>query len=187
MGQISTDKTSVIMAGFGGMGVLMAGQILSWGALNKYNHVSWLPSYAVEKRGGLCECTVVFADKEISSPIIDQAGIVIVFAGARFKEFESRVLPGGLMLVESSGLDDAQDRNDYNLYKIPGMETAITMGGVQIANFVFLGAFIGLTDSVGHELIEDELVKKFRGKKEVLELNKKAFRRGIELVVNQKK
>ena len=144
----SNSKNDVIMAGLGGQGVLMAGQILSWAALKKYRHVSWLPSYAVEKRGGLCECTVIFSDEEIASPIIDQAQTVLVFDGSQLKAFEPRILPGGMLLSEKTGLQDIQEKKDYNLVQVPGLETAVSMGGGQVNNLILLGAYVGITGAV---------------------------------------
>lgn len=181
MEQKSNSRTDVIMAGLGGQGVLMAGQLLSWAALKEYRHVSWLPSYAVEKRGGLCECTVIFSNEEIASPLIDQAQIVVVFDGSQLTTFEPRVLPGGMILAEKTGLQDKQERKDYELVKVPGLETAVSMGGGQINNLILLGTYVGITKAVPPELIEAELESKFGAKKAVLERNKKAFERGLEL------
>ena len=177
----STEKTDIIMAGLGGMGVLLAGQILSGAALKYFNHVSWLPSYAVQKRGGLCECTVVFSDNEIASPIIDQAQTVIVFDSSQFSTFENRVIHNGLMLVESAGFKDEQSRNDYNLEKIPGMEIAVSMGEGQINNLILLGTYVGMSNKIPSNLIEDEMETRFGNRKAILERNLTAFRKGLEL------
>lgn len=169
------------------MGVLVAGKILALGALNRYRHVSWFPSYAVEKRGGLCECTVVFSANEIPSPIIDQSQTVIVLTGSQLKNFEPRVLPGGMMLVDSAGLDeDERERKDYKLLKIPGMEFALSTGGLQINNLILLGAYIGVTDKVPAEFIEEAIEKMLGAEDVIKERNLKAFRRGIELGASQK-
>ena len=181
MEEKSNSRIDVIMAGLGGQGVLMAGQILSWAALKKYKHVSWLPSYAVEKRGGLCECTVIFSDGEIASPLIEQAQTVLVFDGSQFKPFEPRVLPGGMLLSEKTGLQDMQERKDYALVKVPGLENAVSMGGRQVNNLILLGTYVGITDAVPPELVEGELEGKFGKKEEVLKRNQAAFARGLEL------
>lgn len=187
MEEKSNSRTDVIMAGLGGMGVLMAGQILAWAALKKYEHVSWLPSYGVEKRGGLCECIVIFSDQDIASPLIDRAQTVVVFDGSQLKTFESRVLPGGMILVESSGLENEQERRDYELVKIPGLEIAVSMGIRQISNLVLLGTYISIRGAMPSELIEGELKRRFGRKKAILECNQNAFRRGLELGRNTKK
>lgn len=181
MGEKSNSRTDVIMAGLGGQGVLMAGQVLSCAALQKYQHVSWLPSYAVEKRGGQCECTVIFSDEEIASPIIDRARIVIVLDGSQFKTFEPRVLPGGMILAEKTGLHDEQGRKDYDLVCVPGLETAVNIGGGRVNNLILLGTYVGITAAIPPELIEGELRTRFETKKAMLEVNQNAFKRGVEL------
>ncbi|MDY7032051.1 MAG: 2-oxoacid:acceptor oxidoreductase family protein [Thermodesulfobacteriota bacterium] len=176
-----SSKNDIIFAGLGGMGVLMAGHILSRAALSKYKHVSWLPSYGVEKRGGLCECIVIFSNEEIASPIIDKAQTVIVFDGSQVETFEHRIRPGGTMLVESSGIKDGKKGGDYKLIRVPGLEIATSIGAGQINNFVLLGAYVGLTGAIQPELVEDEMEKRFGTKKEVFANNREAFKRGIEL------
>ena len=187
MEEKSNSRTDVIMAGLGGMGVLIAGQILAWAALKNYQHVSWLPSYGVEKRGGLCECTVILSDQDIASPLIDRAQTVVVFDGSQLKTFEPRVLPGGMMLVESAGLEDEQEGRDYELVKIPGVEIAVSMGIRQISNLILLGTYVSIRDAMPSELIEEELGRRFGTKKTILECNQKAFRQGLELGLNAKK
>ena len=181
MEQKSNSKIDVIMAGLGGQGVLMAGQLLSWAALKEYRHVSWLPSYAVEKRGGLCECTVIFSNEEIASPLIDQAQTVVVFDGSQLTTFEPRVLPGGMILAEKTGLPDDQKSKDYKLVEVPGLETAVSMGGSQVNNLILLGTYVGITKAISPDLIQAELENKFGKKEAILEQNQKAFARGIEL------
>ena len=180
MKERSRLKNDIIFAGLGGMGVLMAGHILSRAALNKYKHVSWLPSYGVEKRGGLCECTVIFSDEEIASPIIDRAQTVIVFDGTQVETFEHRIRPEGTMLVETSGIKDGQEGKDYKLIRVPGLEIATSIGAGQINNFVLLGAYVGLTEAIQPELVEEEMEKRFGAKKTILENNREAFQKGIE-------
>ena len=183
----SIKRDDIVFAGLGGMGVLVAGKILALGALKRYRHVSWFPSYGVEKRGGLCECTVVFSDNEIPSPIIDQSQTVVVLTGSQLKNFEHRVLAGGTMLADSAGLDEEErKRKDYKLLKIPGMEFALSTGNLQINNIIMLGAFIGLTDKVPAEFIEESIEKMLGTEETIKERNLKAFRRGIELGAAQK-
>lgn len=181
MEEKSISRRDVIIAGLGGMGVLSAGQILSCAALNKYRYVSCLPSYAVEKRGGLCECTVIFSNEDIASPIIDRVQTVIVLAGSQLKTFESRVLSGGIILVENSGLENIEEAKDYKLLKVPGLEIAVGMGVGQINNLILLGAYIGIIDEIPPELIEQELERRFGTNKVVLGKNQEVFKRGFEL------
>ena len=181
MGQKQIAKTDVIFVGLGGMGVLMAGKLLSTAALNQYKYVSWLPSYGVEKRGGLCECTVVYSDKEISSPIIDQAKAVIAIDNSQFNVFENRVKPGGMYVVESSGLQEERKRTDYQLLKVAGREAAIDLGDIQLCSLVLLGAFAEASDTVQADSVEKELKSRFSSNETVLERNLNAFKKGVEL------
>ncbi|HBN26732.1 MAG TPA: 2-oxoacid:ferredoxin oxidoreductase subunit gamma [Desulfobacteraceae bacterium] len=174
-------KNDVIMAGIGGMGVLMAGKLLAWAALEKHKYVSWLPSYGVEKRGGVCECTVIFSNSEISSPLLDQAKTLIVFAGSQLGTFESRVNGNGIMLIDSADIKEEAKRSDYKLIKIPAVKTAHEKGDSKISNLIMLGAYIGATQVLSHELVQ-ETVKKNLGKDDVTKnRNKEAIQLGIKL------
>ncbi len=175
-------RNDVIVAGLGGMGVLVAGKILAVAALKVYRHVSWFPSYAVEKRGGLCECTVIFSDNEIPSPIIDKAQSVVVFTTPQLKAFESRVRPGGMILVDSAGLrEDERTRMDYELITLPGMQMALDMGGLQVNNLIFLGAYVGITDTIPVELVEEAMDGMLGADDIIKGRNRTALRRGIEI------
>ena len=180
------SRIDVIMAGLGGMGVLSAGKILSLAALKKYRYVSWLPSYGVEKRGGLCECTVIFSNEEIASPLIDRTQSLIIFDGSQLKAFEPRILPGGMILAESSGMEDGGEEGNYKIIKIPGLEIAVSMGMGQVNNLILLGSYISITDVIPPELIEEELEIRYKTRREVLKRNQEAFRRGLELGRNVK-
>ena len=176
-------RGEVIMAGLGGGGILTSGTLLAEAALTKFKNVTWFPSYAISKRGGLCECTVVFSDDEIASPLLSQADGIIVAEAAQFSDFEGRVRPGGTMIVESAGLKAKPRRKDIKIAAVPAIKTAIGLtGGSQVANLVLLGAFIEAAKIIAPELIEQQLEKSFAGKKNVLEINKKAFQEGRNLV-----
>lgn len=181
MEQKTLSDVDVIMAGLGGMGVLTAGQLLSRAALKIYKHVSYVPSYDTFRRGGLCECTVVLSDNEIDSPLLDQAQTVLTFAGSQVKAFESRVQPGGIMIVESAGLVDKPDRKDFKMLPFSGLDIAISMGDSIINNLILLGVYVELTKPIPAELVEEELDRKYSGGGERLKRNKAAFKRGLEL------
>ncbi|MFH1626081.1 MAG: 2-oxoacid:acceptor oxidoreductase family protein, partial [Pseudomonadota bacterium] len=152
MEEKSASRRDVMIAGLGGMGVLMIGHILSSAALREFKHVSWLPSYSTEKRGGLCECTVIFSNEDIASPIIDRAQAVMVLDAGQLKAFESRVCPGGVILVETSGLQGDREGTDYRLFRIPGMETAVSLGAIQMSNLIMLGAYVVITGAIPQQL-----------------------------------
>ncbi|RLC73118.1 MAG: 2-oxoacid:ferredoxin oxidoreductase subunit gamma [Chloroflexi bacterium] len=177
------ERYEVIMTGLGGGGILTSGLLLASAAVNRYRYVSWFPSYAISKRGGLVECTVIYSEEEIASPLISQAAAVIVAEATQFEDFERRIRPGGVMLVESAGLQAQPRRADIRIVKVPAIETAIRLNGTsQGANLVLLGAFAEVTQTIPAELIRAELEKSFAGKEKVLENNLRAFEGGRSLI-----
>jgi 2-oxoglutarate ferredoxin oxidoreductase subunit gamma len=175
-------RHEVIMAGVGGKGVLLSGDILAESAMTQYRNIMWFPSYASAMRGGSCECTVVLSDDSIASPILPMADTIVVLAPSELKTFEKRVKPGGILIVESTGgLPHKVERKDIKVIEIPGVEKAVAVGDIRSANLVLLGVYIGATGAVSPELIEKELDKRFSTSKKGLEINKKAFREGIKL------
>ncbi|MBL7124921.1 MAG: 2-oxoacid:acceptor oxidoreductase family protein [Dehalococcoidales bacterium] len=186
MEQKLPTKGEVIISGLGGAGILTAGILLAEAAITKYKNVTWFPSYAISKRGGLCECTVIFSNDEVASPLLSQADGVIVAEAAQFKDFEGRVRPGGTMVVEKTGLQVKAERKDIRIIKVPAIETAINLSGTsQGANLILLGAFVGATQVISPELIKKQLKESFAGKEEVLKGNLEAFDEGLNLVEKQ--
>ena len=184
MAKEESSRVELMLAGLGGMGVLTAGQLLAWAALQKYKYVSWVPSYDTSRRGGLCECTVIFSNDEITSPLLDQAQTVVLFDGSQIKTLEHRVRAGGVMIVESAGLKDSQKREDVKLVPVSGLEVAMRMGDSQLNNLVLLGVYTGVVKAVSADLIEDELARRYVSKESVLKRNREAFREGLKLAKN---
>jgi 2-oxoglutarate ferredoxin oxidoreductase subunit gamma len=183
MGQELPTKGEVIISGLGGAGVLTAGTLLAETATDKFRNVTWFPSYAISKRGGLCECTVVFSDDDIASPLLSQAEGVIVAESSQFKDFERRVRPGGTMVVEKAGLQTKAERKDIKVIEIPAIETAIKISGTsQGANLILLGAFVEATKVLSSELVKQQIEKAFAGKEKALKGNMEAFEEGRNLV-----
>lgn len=181
MNQETPTKTELIIAGLGGMGVLSAGNILATAALNKYRYASWLPGYGSEKRGGLCECTMVISDEEIASPILDTTQAVMLLDSSQAEVFANRVRPGGLMLVESTGLEFEPEGKDFRMVPISGLEKAVAMGGSVMNNLIMLGVYTELVKPMPPELLIEEIERRYADKESVLELNKKAFNYGLEV------
>jgi 2-oxoglutarate ferredoxin oxidoreductase subunit gamma len=182
MKQKLPTKGEVIITGLGGAGVLTAGTLLAEAATIKYKNVTWFPSYAISKRGGLCECTVVFSNDEIASPLLSQADGVIVAEAAQFKDFENRVRPGGTMVVEKAGLQAKAERKDISVIEVPAIETAISLSGTsQCANLILLGAFVEASQIIPPKLIKQRIRESFTGKEEVLTANLEAFNKGLDL------
>ncbi len=183
MRQELPTRDEVIMTGLGGGGILTAGLLLASAAVTKYKNVTWFPSYAISKRGGLVECTIIYSNEEITSPLLSQAEVIIIAESSQFKDFESRVRPGGMMIIESAGFQAKSKKEDIQLIKLPAIETSIHITGTsQSANLVLLGAFVEATHSIPAELIHSELEKSFVGKEEALKKSLSAFEEGRNMV-----
>ena len=161
-------KGEIIIAGIGGAGILVAGTLLAEAALTKYKNVTWFPTYAISKRGGLTECTVIFSNDEIASPLLSQSDGVIVVEAAQFKDFEGRVRPKGTIVVEKTGFNNKAERKDIRIVEVPAIETAIKQGGSSRgANLILLGAFVKATQIMPVELIRQQIKKAFAGKEKI--------------------
>jgi len=178
----SSVRGEVIIAGLGGSGVLTAGTLLAEAAVTRYKNVTWFPSYAISKRGGLCECSVIFSDDNIASPLLSQADRVIVTEAAQFRDFKDRVRPGGTMVVEKTGLEAKAEAKDIRVIEIPAIKTAISLGGTSRgANLVLLGALVEESKVISAELIEQQIKKTYAQKKSVQKANLEAFQKGRNL------
>ena len=183
MGQKLPARGEVIMTGIGGGGILTAGRLLAEAATAKYKNVTWFPSYAISKRGGLSECTVVFSEGEIASPLLSRADGVIVAEAAQFKDFEGRVHPGGTMIVEKAGLGAKATRKDVRVIEVPAIETAISLSGTSRgANLILLGAFVQATQVISPQLIKQEIKKSFASDEKTRKNNLEAFEKGRSLI-----
>jgi 2-oxoglutarate ferredoxin oxidoreductase subunit gamma len=174
-------RNEVLMAGIGGMGVLSSGQVLLEAAFHSFGYVSFIASYGFARRGGLCECTVIFSEDKIASPVLDRAQVVMVLDSAQFAGFEHRVRPGGIIIAEEAGLNADRKREDYSLYSFPCLDIANSMGSIQSKNFIMLGAYTVLTGSVSPDVIRDDLQKRYQKNEKVLRANLDAYERGLEL------
>jgi 2-oxoglutarate ferredoxin oxidoreductase subunit gamma len=180
--EMTGSRFEVIMAGIGGQGVLTAGQLLAEAAMADYAYVTWLPSYRAAVRGGASECTVVFSRGEIASFLLSQADVVIVMAISQLPTFLNRVKPKGSLIFETAGLKEEIRRTDIQLFPIPAIETANSMGNIQAANLILLGAYLEITQALPIERIHAQLEKKFVGKARALAFNKEALEKGVEIV-----
>lgn len=191
MTQRQTATWELLIAGVGGWGIVTIGDVLARAASRKYKRVVWFPSYTTAPRGGESECCVIFSDEEIPSPIIYRSGTVMVLGAWRIKAFEDRVHPGGLMLIDTSGLQDEHKvvRNDIRVEYIPVMETAIRLGNVRNANLVLLGAYVQMTKALPPQLITAEIEQRFggKGREKVAAACQQAFNEGMALVASSKR
>jgi 2-oxoglutarate ferredoxin oxidoreductase subunit gamma len=173
----------VLFAGFGGQGMLLAGQFLAEAGIQEGRFVSWLPSYGPEMRGGTANCVVCVSDEEIASPVIAQASCAVVMNRPSLEKFESMVRPGGLLIVNSSLIDIKATREDIDVVYINANEIAQEIGNAKGANLVVLGAYIKKTGAVSLDSVVAAMVLKFGEKKaKFVEGNKQALAAGMNAV-----
>lgn len=166
----------LIIAGFGGQGVMLMGQMIAYAGMFEGKEVTWMPSYGPEMRGGTANCSVIVSDKKISSPIIVEATAAAVMNQPSLEKFESIVKPGGLLFINTSLIKDLPTRNDLEIFKIDANEIAVELRNDKVSNMVILGAIVNKTGIVKLESIEKAMEKLFTGNKaKLLPLNKQAL------------
>lgn len=135
-------NTAVVMAGFGGQGILMIGNLLSLAAIEEGRHVTYFPAYGVEMRGGTANCTVVISDEEIGSPVVGHPEAAIVMNGPSLDKYQPLLKPGATLVLNRSLIDPAKvERKDLKVLLVPANEVAREIGSPQLASMVALGAF----------------------------------------------
>ena len=149
----------IIIAGFGGQGILSAGRLLAYAGMLEGKNVSWLPSYGPEMRGGTANCNVVISDEPVGSPILNNATALIVMNGPSLDKFESMVQSGGVIITDSSLVDRKVTRRDVDVYEVPATMMASDMGNMTFANIIILGKLIAKTGIVSVQSFEDALKK----------------------------
>lgn len=175
----------LIIAGFGGQGVMSIGQILSYSGLNEGKNVLWMPAYGPETRGGFANCTVIISDEEIGSPVVSHPNSLIVLNMPSLNKFEDAVLPGGTLVVNTSLVNREPNRKDIKVIRVPATEIATSVGDIRAANMVALGAFLEAKQVVSKESIIETLKKIFETKPHIISINEEAFNRGCEIARQQ--
>lgn len=176
-------QTEIIIAGFGGQGVLFAGQVLAYAAMDNGKEVTWIPSYGPEMRGGTANCTVIIADEEIGSPLVRSPRAVIAMNLPSLDKYETVVIEGGLLLVNSSIVDRPVERSDVQSVLLPANEIAESLGDKRMTNIVMVGALLSLLPVLPLDAIEaalqDHLPERHR---KLLPLNFEALHAGADFV-----
>ncbi|MBQ7161167.1 MAG: 2-oxoacid:acceptor oxidoreductase family protein [Clostridia bacterium] len=147
--------TQILIAGFGGQGILFAGKFLANKGLLEGRQLSWLPSYGPEMRGGTANCSVVLSDQPIGSPIVTKPDVLIAMNLPSLDKYESAVVPGGVIFVDSALIERKVRRNDVKAYYIPATKLAQQNGIPTLANMIMLGKVMRECDFVSYEGIED--------------------------------
>lgn len=172
----------LLVAGFGGQGVLSLGMTLSYAAMVEGKEISWMPSYGPEMRGGTANCIVIVSDNKISSPIISTFDTVITLNQPSLDKFEKSVKPGGLLIYDSTAIIRPPTRTDIYVSPIAASDEAVKMKNSKIMNMIVLGSFLAQTEVVGLDSIMQALRKVLPDRyHHLLPLNEQALRRGMEL------
>ena len=175
-------QEEIIISGFGGQGALFAGQLLAYAVLEQGYHVTWIPSYGPEMRGGKARCTVIVSDEEIGSPLVRRPSAAMVLNIPSMEAFEPAVKPGGVLVVNSSLVPLRSQRDDIKVIYVPATDLAIEMGNARLANVICLGALVKATGVVSLEAVEVALENHLPERhRKLLGLNKQALHRGAEL------
>jgi 2-oxoglutarate ferredoxin oxidoreductase subunit gamma len=171
---MSTHK--LLLAGSGGQGILLMGQMITYAAMFEEKSATFYPSYGPEMRGGTANCTVVVSDKPVSCPLIYEADAIVAMNLPSLTKFEPMVKPGGSLLINTSIIDQKATRSDINVHYVPVNEIAMELGNIKVANMVMLGALVRSTGVVSDESIEKVMQKNFTGSKaKLIDLNMKAY------------
>ncbi len=174
---------AILIAGFGGQGVLSTGQLLAEAGMADGRHVAWIPSYGPEMRGGTANCGVTISDNPISSPVVTEPTTLIVMNRPSLEKFEKTVKKDGIIFINSSLIDIKATRKDVRIYYIPANEIAEKIGNSKIANNVILGALIQLTRVVTPNAVEKSLMEVLPPHRhKMIPINLKALEAGAELV-----
>ena len=135
-------KAEIIIAGFGGQGVLSMGKILAYSGLMENKEVTWMPAYGPEQRGGTANVTVIVSEERISSPILSQYDVAIVLNQPSLDKFESKVKPGGILIYDGFGIINPPTRKDINVYRIDAMDKAAELKNSKVFNMIVLGGLL---------------------------------------------
>ncbi len=176
-------KEEIIIAGFGGQGVLSMGKILAYAALMDNLEVTWMPSYGPEQRGGTANVTVILADSPISSPVLDCYDTAVILNQQSLDKFEEKVKPGGTLIYDPYGIHRPPTRTDINIYRVDAMEATFGLSNAKGFNMIVLGALLKIKPMVPIESVLKGLKKTLPERHHhLLPVNEEALRLGMSLV-----
>ena len=172
-------QSEFVFSGFGGQGVMFAGQLLAYTAMDEGLNVTWIPSYGPEMRGGTAHCFVVISDKPIGSPIVAQPEIAVVFNKPSFDKYDPIIAPEGLLVVNASLVEVESLRTDINELRIPATEMADELGNLRLGNLVMLSAALAIKPVVSLDALKRGLEAHIPAHhRDMLDLNYEAIHRG---------
>ena len=173
----------IVIAGFGGQGVLLMGRLIAYAGMLEGKNVAWMPSYGPEMRGGTANCTVIVSSKEIASPVVPNPLTLIAMNKPSLDKFEPNVEENGNIILNDSLISQQVKREDVEVTRVPANAIANELGNLRVANMIPLGAYIAKTRAVEMKTIFAALEKSLAGKpQQIIDLNKKALQRGEKLI-----
>lgn len=171
----------ILIAGFGGQGVLFAGKFLATKGLIDDKNVSWLPSYGPEMRGGTANCSVIISDEPVGSPIVSEPDCLVAMNIPSLKRYENSVVPGGMIIVDSTLIDEKVERDDVSVFYVPATKMAKDEGFATLANMILCGKLIKEISDMSFEHTTEALQKVIPARKaNLLDVNLNALRVGYD-------
>ena len=176
-------QQSIIVAGFGGQGIMLLGRLIAYSGMKKNYEVSWIPSYGPEMRGGTANCTVIMSEEPIGSPVVEDPDIIMVFNRPSIEKFQTMLKEGGKCFYDSSLIPEFDGkRDDVEYIPIPATGEAAKMGNTKVANLVMGGAYLERTDFIDLDTVMKALADTLpKRRHNLLPLNEKALNLGMEL------
>lgn len=172
-----------VFSGFGGQGVLMMGYVLAWAGVHENRHVTFLPAYGAEVRGGTANCTVVVSDSEIASPVASSPEFVVAMNFPSMVKYQNMIKPGGIIFLNSDLISEAPQREDIKVVRVPANSLAHEMNNDRGLNMVMLGAMAFLSGIVSAEALGKAVETVMEGKRtQLIDANKEALARGAKYV-----
>lgn len=176
-------KEEIIIAGFGGQGVLSMGKILAYSGVMQGLEVSWMPSYGPEMRGGTANVTVILGDEPVSSPIVHDFDTAIILNQQSMDKFAPKVKPGGVLIYDPNGIIRPSERADVDIYEIRATQEAARSGNIRVFNTMVLGAYLKVRSVVSLENVYKGLAESLPQRMApLMAANEEAIRRGMEIV-----
>ncbi len=176
-------KEEIIIAGFGGQGVLSMGKILAYAALMEGKEVSWMPSYGPEQRGGTANVTVILSEERISSPILSRYDTAVILNQPSLDKFEAAIKPGGTLIYDGYGICTPPTRTDIAVYRIDAMDAAAEMQNPKGFNMIVLGGLLQVRPLVSIDNVLQALRKTLPARHHnLIPMNEAALRRGMEII-----
>lgn len=178
---MNSTTHQILVAGFGGQGILFAGKLLAYAGMLKGKEVSWLPSYGPEMRGGTANCNVIISDEQVASPIILNPSILIAMNLPSLEKFINTVQSGGIVFIDSSLINRTIERGDIKVVAIPATQMANDLNLKDLANMIMLGKVVASSGIMSKEELITAMQKSISGRKsELLEVNEKAINAGYQ-------